>query len=127
MRTYIVQSRDTLGKIAKQFYDDATLSQKLADYNGLRDPNQIVVGQALKIPSLREMEGEIQEPSPSTLGLQPPASSLHRACRGFSIPSAISMSTSGMTGLSIQGGKWINSLDHPCLSRSRSLGIVRKL
>lgn len=72
MRTYIVQSGDTLGKIVKQFYDDATRSQRLADYNGLRDPNQIVVGQALKIPSFRELEGSAQESSPSTLGLQPP-------------------------------------------------------
>ena len=72
MRTYLVQSRDTLRKIAKRYYDDEELYSKLADYNGLRNPNQIVVGQSLKIPSRQELEGVVQEPATPSLGLQPP-------------------------------------------------------
>jgi LysM repeat protein len=72
MRTYAVQSRDTLGKIAKRFYNDPELSNKLADYNGLRNPDQILVGQSLKIPSRQELEGVVQEPATPSLGLQPP-------------------------------------------------------
>jgi len=72
MRTYLVQSRDTLRKIAKRYYDDEELYSKLADYNGLRNPNQIVVGQSLKIPSRQELEGVVQDPATPSPGLQPP-------------------------------------------------------
>jgi LysM repeat protein len=72
MRTYIIQSRDTVGKIARLFYDDVKLAKKLADYNGLRNPDQIVVGQSLKIPSRQELDGVVEEPAARFLGLQPP-------------------------------------------------------
>lgn len=54
---YVVQRRDTLARIARRFYGDAGLSEPLARYNGVRDPDLIVVGQVLEIPSRRELNG----------------------------------------------------------------------
>lgn len=56
-RQYIVQKGDTLGKIANEFYSKAALYKKLADYNGILNPDQIITGQVLEIPSKRELLG----------------------------------------------------------------------
>ena len=51
-RAYTVASGDTLSKLAKQFYGDANKYMKIFEANKdqLKDPNQIKVGQVLKIP-----------------------------------------------------------------------------
>jgi len=72
---YVIQRGDTLGKIAKTFYEDASLYQKLASYNGLTDPNVVVVGQSIEIPARRELDGPPAPPSlPPAVppGLTPP-------------------------------------------------------
>jgi LysM repeat protein len=71
-RSYVIQKRDTLQKIAKSFFGDSELFKKLAEYNGIRNPDLIVVGQTIEIPSRSELEGvrpEIPAPAP---GLVPP-------------------------------------------------------
>jgi len=50
-QSYTVASGDTLSKIAKNFYGDASQYQKIADANGIDDPNSIQVGQELTIPA----------------------------------------------------------------------------
>lgn len=52
-KTYTVQPGDTLSKLAKQFYGNATSYMKIFDANKdqLSDPDKIKVGQVLKIPS----------------------------------------------------------------------------
>lgn len=45
---YTVKKGDTLSKIAKAYNTTVT---KLAEYNGISNPNKISVGQAIKIPS----------------------------------------------------------------------------
>ena len=50
-QSYTVVSGDTLSKIAKQFYGDAGAYLKIADANGIDDPNSIQVGQELTIPA----------------------------------------------------------------------------
>ena len=52
VKTYTVQSGDTLSKIAKQFYGDANKYPKIFEANRdqLSDPNLIKVGQVLRIP-----------------------------------------------------------------------------
>lgn len=47
-----VQSGDTLSKIAKKYYGDATLYMQIFEANKdqLKDPNLIKVGQKLRIP-----------------------------------------------------------------------------
>jgi len=49
-QTYTVQAGDNLSKISKQFYGDANKYMKIAQANGLADPDKIRVGQQLKIP-----------------------------------------------------------------------------
>ena len=50
--TYTVKPGDTLSKIAKQFYGNENDYMKIftANKDKLKDPNQIKVGQLLKIP-----------------------------------------------------------------------------
>ena len=52
-QTYSVKSGDTLSKIAKQFYGDAGQYMKIFEANRdtLKNPDQIQVGQELKIPA----------------------------------------------------------------------------
>ena len=52
MQTYVVQSGDTLSKIAQKYYGDASLYNKIFQANRdiLKDPNKISPGQKLKIP-----------------------------------------------------------------------------
>lgn len=71
-RTYVVQKKDRLSKIAKNFYGDETLYRKLADYNGIRNPDIIVTGRTLEIPSRQELEGKQPAQPPVPTGLTPP-------------------------------------------------------
>ena len=54
---YEIQRNDTLAKIAKRFYSDAALFQRLALYNGIQDPNRIILGQVIEIPPRKELLG----------------------------------------------------------------------
>jgi murein DD-endopeptidase MepM/ murein hydrolase activator NlpD len=54
-RGYVVKRGDTLRKIAKAQLGDGGLYLRLAEFNGLRDPDRIVVGQRIEIPSRREL------------------------------------------------------------------------
>jgi len=51
-KTYTVKSGDTLGKIAKEFYGNASKYPKIFEANKpmLTDPNKIYPGQVLRIP-----------------------------------------------------------------------------
>jgi len=51
-QTYTVKAGDTLSKIAKEFYGDATKYPIIAECNGLEDPSRISIGQVLRIPAL---------------------------------------------------------------------------
>lgn len=47
---YTVKSGDTLGKISQHFYGSAGEYMKIAEANGIENPNLIQVGQELVIP-----------------------------------------------------------------------------
>lgn len=49
-KPYILQRGDTLAKIAAAKLGDAKLAKLLADYNGLANARQVVVGQAIHLP-----------------------------------------------------------------------------
>jgi nucleoid-associated protein YgaU len=49
--TYTVKAGDNLSKISKSFYGNANDYAKIAQANGVADPDKIRVGQELKIPA----------------------------------------------------------------------------
>jgi nucleoid-associated protein YgaU len=51
---YDVKRGDTLGAIAKQFYDNSALSTRIfqANRNQLTSPDKITIGQTLRVPSI---------------------------------------------------------------------------
>lgn len=51
VREYVVQKGDILGKIASQLLGSSKRMNEIVELNGLKDPNDIRVGQTLKIPS----------------------------------------------------------------------------
>ena len=56
--TYTVKSGDTLSSIAKKY---GTTYQKLAEYNGISNPDIISVGQVIKIPSTNNSQASNKE------------------------------------------------------------------
>lgn len=47
---YVIKSGDTLSAICRKQYGDASLYQKLAVYNNIKNPNLIYAGNKLKLP-----------------------------------------------------------------------------
>jgi hypothetical protein len=51
-KSYVVQSGDTLPKIAYQAYDDPTAWRIIADANGIDDPTFLTAGSVLSLPAV---------------------------------------------------------------------------
>lgn len=47
---HAVQAGDTLMSIARKYYDDASRYKDIAEANNISDPDEIYIGQVLKIP-----------------------------------------------------------------------------
>lgn len=47
---YTIKSGDNLSKISKLFYGNANYYEKIAQANGISDPNKIRAGQEIKLP-----------------------------------------------------------------------------
>lgn len=54
-KPYIVRKGDSLPRIAEAVLGDRKLAKALAGYNGITDAKQIVVGQAIHVPSKAEL------------------------------------------------------------------------
>ena len=54
---YIIQAQENLRRIAEKIYDDPGLDKKLAEYNGIFDPDLIVVNQIIETPFKDELLG----------------------------------------------------------------------
>ncbi|MDJ0112165.1 LysM peptidoglycan-binding domain-containing protein, partial [Rhodococcus erythropolis] len=50
-QSYTVESGDTLWAIAERFYGDGNQYQRIADANGIPNPDLINAGQVLTIPA----------------------------------------------------------------------------
>jgi serine/threonine protein phosphatase PrpC len=50
IKTHTVAQGDTISKIARTYYGSSDYGAKLCEYNGIADPNKIVIGQKIKIP-----------------------------------------------------------------------------
>lgn len=72
MRKHIVESRDTLWKIAENAYGDGNLYKRLAEYNGIVNHDTIYPGQMIRIPSRNELLGTIPMKKIIDLGIKPP-------------------------------------------------------
>ncbi|MHA2642851.1 MAG: M15 family metallopeptidase [bacterium JZ-2024 1] len=53
--THRVAHGETLWSIAVRYYGDGLLGERLAEYNGIRDPHSIRVGQTLIIPAKEQL------------------------------------------------------------------------
>lgn len=53
--THLIKKGDTLSAICRKYYGDATLCQKLATYNGIKNKNLIYAGKTLKIPDKSQL------------------------------------------------------------------------
>jgi nucleoid-associated protein YgaU len=49
---YTIKAGDNLSKISQRFYGAASKYQKIAEANGIADPDKIRVGQTIKLPVL---------------------------------------------------------------------------
>lgn len=56
-RQYVIQPGDSLDGLAMEFYGQSSVSVKLAEFNGLRNPDQIRPHQHIMIPSFIELTG----------------------------------------------------------------------
>ncbi len=64
-KPYVLKKGESLSKVAELKYGDRKLAARLADYNGLLNTKDIVVGQAIQIPAAREFKRP-KSPAPST-------------------------------------------------------------
>ncbi len=75
MKQHEVKDGDSLFQIAKAYYGDGTLYQKLADYNKAKNPNlkvsSLKLGAKLDIPPKDVLLGEAVMPSPAEAGKSP--------------------------------------------------------
>lgn len=70
-RTVTVKAGDTLSQIARSAYGSAAFTLKLADYNGITDPNLLRIGEQLELPTMKELTSK-HRPATLTGTLQPP-------------------------------------------------------
>ena len=52
VKTYVVQSGDTLGKISSKLFGTTTKWKKIAEANNITNPKHLKVGMTLKVPAL---------------------------------------------------------------------------
>ena len=68
-KCYTVVSGDTLSKIAREFYGDYSQYKKIADYNFIKNPSLIFVGQLIKIPNTNSDAAELDSQVVGDTGL----------------------------------------------------------
>lgn len=56
-KSYTVQKGDTLGSICRSYYGNASIYPKLAAVNGIKNPNLILTGSILKMPTKDQLMG----------------------------------------------------------------------
>ena len=69
---YVIQPGDTFEKIAVQFYNNPQLAEKLRQYNGLYNPDFIIIGQPIDIPLSRDLHVEAVFAAQKIDAMQPP-------------------------------------------------------
>jgi len=62
---YVIQPGDTFENIAIQFYNNPHLATKLRQYNGLHNPDFIIIGQPIDIPASLDLAPQADEHFPA--------------------------------------------------------------
>jgi LysM repeat protein len=86
MTDYKIVSGDTLSKIAFRFYNDGGLAQRLAEFNGITNPDRIYAGQVIQIPGLLVLSGGLEPPPTRIVGTPSPPSGLAQIRAVFGNP-----------------------------------------
>ena len=73
-RTHEVRSGESLSAVAHRYYGDVGLTEALAEYNGITDPDMLWAGRKLKVPAAGDLTGNpaASEPPPLTAAATPP-------------------------------------------------------
>ncbi len=50
VQDYVIKAGDTLGAICRKYYGNASLYQRLATYNDIKNPNLIYAGKTIRLP-----------------------------------------------------------------------------
>jgi LysM repeat protein len=125
-QTYIVKKGDTLSAIASMY---GTNWKKLAEFNGLENPNKLYVNQEIQIP------GALEASAPVTRSSAPTGSSYSSSTTGSSIKQGSSYvvqkgdTLSGIAkraGLSVQEIQAANALSGHTIIAGKSLSIPKK-
>lgn len=104
MQTYTVQGGDTLGKIAKRFYGDASKFPLIVAANAIADPDRLLVGQSFVIPDADVMARGLAAPAaPANLGSKRLISDqrLAKVTPGLASRARALIDQCGQTGLAI--------------------------
>lgn len=58
VKNHVVQKGESLSAIARKYYNDTSLVDKLCKYNNISDPNKIIQGQTIKIPPIEVLKAQ---------------------------------------------------------------------
>lgn len=123
---YTVKKGDTLSGIASMY---GTTWKKLAEYNGLSNPNKLFPGQEIRVPgALSAPSKVIRSSAPSTSSSSGAASSRGSITQGSSYVIQRGDTLSGIAkraGLSVAEIKAANALDNSVIVAGKSLSIPK--
>lgn len=125
-QTYIVQKGDTLSAIASMY---GTSWKKLAEFNGLANPNKLYVGQEIQIPGSLSASKPIARSSAPAPSSSPVASGGAPIKQGSSYVVQRGDTLSGIAkraGLSVREIQAANALDSHVIIAGKSLSIPKK-
>ncbi len=63
MKKYTIQAGDTLGSIARKFYNDPMKYKEIIELNHIVNPHVILAGQEIILPGIKNNGSEISEES----------------------------------------------------------------
>ena len=124
-QTYIVQKGDTLSAIASMY---GTSWKKLAEFNGLSNPNKLFVNQKIQIPgSLSASAPVVRSSSPSTSWSASSSGSPIKQGSSYVIQRGDTLSgIAKRAGLNVQEIQAANALDSHVIIAGKSLSIPKK-
>lgn len=81
-RTHLVRAGETLSEIAEQY---GVSTADLARFNGITDPNRVVVGALLEIPTTADLTAPTATPAATTTYIVQPGDQLGRIAEQFGV------------------------------------------